>query len=82
MGFENIIPLQFFRTVFEDGLEFIPGFFYGRLEAFDLTLKLLIFEKIFFDNLYAFLINQLGLADADTGRGIDSFKYFFLSNRL
>ena len=55
------------------GLKFILSFFHGRLEAFDLSLKLLVSDKILFDDIYALCVNQISLADTDAGRGIDSF---------
>jgi hypothetical protein len=73
MGFENIIALQFFRTIFKDGLKFIPGLFDGRFEPLDLILKLIIRDGILFDDIDTCFVNQVSLADTDTGRGIDSF---------
>ena len=61
--------LQFLGAAFNDGAQFILGFFYGGLETFYFCLELLFFGDIIFfqPHPHPLFIDKIGLADADAG---------------
>jgi hypothetical protein len=71
--------LQFFGALLYNFAKLIPGFFNGGFESLDFARPLFFRDLVFFDDINAFLVNQVCFSNADARRCRDSFNYDFFS---
>ena len=78
VGFENIGMLaEILGDILEDFMQLIPCPLYGRPEAVGFPAEFFVFDGVFIDDIHTPGIDQIGLSDADAGRGANTCKYGF-----